>query len=246
MKLAIFSLVAIALPLFVIDSATQIQAAIIYIPDFPCAKEIYSFSYSKACSCSDGPESSISTAVITPTSKSHSISSSHSTSSSHPTGSTYSTSSKVSTLGPISTSIRFTTTRNPKPTTTSSSSAKSYTSTSSSISIISTSPIGTVVPTYTGSAPISAPSSVESSCNTGTVQCCNSVEPASSENASRLFSLLGFVPQDANVPVGMDCTPINIAGVGSGGSCNAQTVCCENTQFNGLINIGCSPISFSL
>lgn len=157
MKLAIFSLVAIALPLFVIDSATQIQAAIIYIPDFPCAKEIYSFSYSKACSCSDGPESSISTAVITPTSKSHSISSSHSTSSSHPTGSPYSTSSKVSTLGPISTSIRFTTTRNPKPTTTSSSSAKSYTSTSSSISIISTSPIGTVVPTYTGSAPISKP-----------------------------------------------------------------------------------------
>ncbi|PFH49489.1 hypothetical protein AMATHDRAFT_147546 [Amanita thiersii Skay4041] len=32
----------------------------------------------------------------------------------------------------------------------------------------------------------------------------------------------------------------------SGNSCNAQTVCCENNSFNGVVALGCTPINVSL
>ena len=39
------------------------------------------------------------------------------------------------------------------------------------------------------------------SCSTGPIQCCNSVEKASSPAASKLLALLGIVVQDVNVPI---------------------------------------------
>ncbi|KAL5501083.1 hypothetical protein ACEPAH_9470 [Sanghuangporus vaninii] len=91
-----------------------------------------------------------------------------------------------------------------------------------------------------------APQPTGSSCSTGPVQCCNSVQPASSNDASNMLGLLGVALQDINVPVGLNCIPISVIGAGSGGTCNAQTVCCENNQFQGLVNIGCSPINIGL
>ncbi|EJD00348.1 hydrophobin-domain-containing protein [Fomitiporia mediterranea MF3/22] len=101
-------------------------------------------------------------------------------------------------------------------------------------------PATTTVTITSGPAPSSG------SCNTGPVQCCNSVEPASSENASKQLGLLGIVLQDVNIPIGITCNPISVLGLGSSGTCNAQTVCCENNNFNGLINIGCTPINLGL
>ena len=46
-------------------------------------------------------------------------------------------------------------------------------------------------------------------------------------------SLLGLLPinlQGTNVPVGVDCDPIDVLGLG-GNSCSQQTVCCENNDF---------------
>ncbi|KIJ46686.1 hypothetical protein M422DRAFT_84046, partial [Sphaerobolus stellatus SS14] len=83
-----------------------------------------------------------------------------------------------------------------------------------------------------------------SQCNTGDAQCCNSVGAANSlPGASTILSLLGIVLQDVTADVALGCTPISVIGVGSGANCAQQPVCCTNNQFNGLINIGCSPIS---
>ncbi|KAJ3748108.1 hydrophobin 2 [Lentinula detonsa] len=81
-----------------------------------------------------------------------------------------------------------------------------------------------------------------SSCSTGPVQCCNSVESASSSAVAPILSLLGIVLQDLNVDVGLTCTPITVIGA-SGSSCSAQAVCCDDNSHGGLISIGCVPVS---
>ncbi|KAK1215708.1 hypothetical protein PQX77_021670 [Marasmius sp. AFHP31] len=79
-------------------------------------------------------------------------------------------------------------------------------------------------------------------CNTGTLQCCNSVTTAKDPVASLLIGLLGIVLQDVNVGVGLTCSPITVIGGGNGG-CSANPVCCQDNSHGGLISIGCLPIS---
>lgn len=84
-----------------------------------------------------------------------------------------------------------------------------------------------------------------SQCNTGPVQCCNSVQSAKSDATTAVVSSAGLLTgaitaalQGVTAQVGLHCLDI----VGS--SCGkAQPVCCQNNQFNGLVNIGCTPIS---
>ncbi|KAF8579897.1 fungal hydrophobin [Ramaria rubella] len=78
-----------------------------------------------------------------------------------------------------------------------------------------------------------------SQCNTGgDAQCCNTVGAANTlPGIGLILGLLGIVLQDLSVVVGLGCTSI------SGNNCNQQPVCCSNNNFNGLINIGCTPIS---
>ncbi|KAF5393175.1 hypothetical protein D9757_001292 [Collybiopsis confluens] len=80
-----------------------------------------------------------------------------------------------------------------------------------------------------------------SSCSTGPVQCCNSVQSASSSVVGLLLGLLGIVLSDLNVDVGLTCSPISVVGVGSSG-CSAQAVCCQDNSHGGLISIGCVPV----
>jgi len=77
-------------------------------------------------------------------------------------------------------------------------------------------------------------------CNTGPVQCCNSVTTASDPVASILLGLLGVIGLGSNVLVGLTCSPLSIIG---GTSCTTQPVCCTDNSFNGVIAIGCSPIN---
>ncbi|KAL0949227.1 hypothetical protein HGRIS_009306 [Hohenbuehelia grisea] len=84
-----------------------------------------------------------------------------------------------------------------------------------------------------------------SSCNTGPVQCCNSVQSADSKSIAGLLSVLGVVVSDLTVFVGANCSPISVIGVG-GNSCSASPVCCENNSFGGLIALGCVPVDLSL
>ncbi|KJA22758.1 hypothetical protein HYPSUDRAFT_40550 [Hypholoma sublateritium FD-334 SS-4] len=92
--------------------------------------------------------------------------------------------------------------------------------------------------------PTSGPSN---QCNTGSLQCCQSTQSASSPSTllSIIFGLLGVVVDGLTGQVGVTCSPITVVGV-SGTSCTAQPVCCTNNSFNGLIALGCTPININL
>ncbi|KZV64265.1 fungal hydrophobin [Peniophora sp. CONT] len=94
----------------------------------------------------------------------------------------------------------------------------------------------------------SAAPQASNTCNSGAAQCCNQVQPASSMNEAGLGGLLDLIPitlQGLNIPIGIDCTPINVLGIG-GNSCSQQTVCCENNTFSGTIALGCTPVNLAL
>ncbi|KAH9479146.1 Fruiting body protein SC1 [Psilocybe cubensis] len=87
-------------------------------------------------------------------------------------------------------------------------------------------------------------------CNTGPVQCCNSLLSSTSSTSNSLLGLLGIVLGDITGLLGrstlpVNCSPLSVVGIG-GNSCSTQPVCCTNNQFNGLINLGCSPININL
>ncbi|KAI6021231.1 hydrophobin-3 precursor [Pisolithus marmoratus] len=91
--------------------------------------------------------------------------------------------------------------------------------------------------------PLSARGSSDNQCNTGTIQCCNQVQQASTYQAT--LNSIGLASLAAGVTglVGSNCSPISALSAGTGAQCNAQTVCCTGDQFNGLVNIGCMPIN---
>ncbi|KAF8980551.1 hydrophobin-263 [Cyathus striatus] len=82
-------------------------------------------------------------------------------------------------------------------------------------------------------------------CNTGTVQCCNSVQQASNPLVGLLAGLLGIVLGPITGQVGLTCSPLSVIGIG-GNSCTAQPVCCTGNSFSGLIVLGCTPININL
>ncbi|EIW55689.1 fungal hydrophobin [Trametes versicolor FP-101664 SS1] len=79
------------------------------------------------------------------------------------------------------------------------------------------------------------------SCNTGPIQCCNSVEKSDSAAGSAILSLLGVVLGDITGSIGLGCSPLSVVGLGQS-SCSASPVCCQNNNVGGLISIGCLPI----
>ncbi|KAL4076449.1 fungal hydrophobin-domain-containing protein [Scleroderma yunnanense] len=86
------------------------------------------------------------------------------------------------------------------------------------------------------------------SCSNGTLQCCQTTTSATQTNANLLAGLLGIV---GTIPIvgplfGVFCSPITGVGVGSGANCAQQTVCCQNSDFNGLINVGCTNVNLGL
>ncbi|KAJ8587358.1 hydrophobin [Rhizopogon salebrosus TDB-379] len=82
-------------------------------------------------------------------------------------------------------------------------------------------------------------------CNTGNLQCCGRTETVDQYND--IAGLLGLVPIVGSVigDVGIACTPISVIGLGQGASCTQEPVCCSNEQYNGVINVGCSPINLN-
>lgn len=54
-----------------------------------------------------------------------------------------------------------------------------------------------------------------SQCNTGTLQCCDSVQSSDSKEMATLTGLLGIVLSGVAVPIGLTCNPITAAGVAS-------------------------------
>ncbi|KAF9003047.1 fungal hydrophobin-domain-containing protein [Cyathus striatus] len=82
-------------------------------------------------------------------------------------------------------------------------------------------------------------------CNTGDMQCCNSVKEASSPSIAGLLGALGIAVGSITGQVGVTCSPITAIGAG-GNSCTQQPVCCEGNNFNGIVALGCTPINVGL
>ncbi|KAF9532201.1 fungal hydrophobin-domain-containing protein [Crepidotus variabilis] len=86
---------------------------------------------------------------------------------------------------------------------------------------------------------------INNSCNTGPIQCCNSIYEANSAEANFVKSILNIaIPIGANVAA--QCSPLSVIGVGSGSSCSSQPVCCTGNHFNGLVAVGCSPVNVNV
>ncbi|KAL1940962.1 hypothetical protein VTO73DRAFT_7598 [Trametes versicolor] len=82
-----------------------------------------------------------------------------------------------------------------------------------------------------------------SSCSTGPIQCCDSVQKADSTAATSILGSIGVVVQDVNALVGLNCSPISVVSVGAGNACSAEAVCCEDNSHGTLISIGCLPVT---
>ena len=53
---------------------------------------------------------------------------------------------------------------------------------------------------------------------------------ASDPSIANILKGLGIVVQDVDALVGLTCDPITVIGVGSGSSCSANAVCCEDNS----------------
>ncbi|KAI3608928.1 hydrophobin [Moniliophthora roreri] len=54
-------------------------------------------------------------------------------------------------------------------------------------------------------------------CNTGPIECCNTVTNADDPAAASVLGLLGIIIQDLNVVVGLTCSPVTVIGAGGSG-----------------------------
>ncbi|KAF9230907.1 hydrophobin [Melanogaster broomeanus] len=91
-------------------------------------------------------------------------------------------------------------------------------------------------------APGALEARTDSNCNTGSAQCCNNTYTSTDTSLALLTGLLGIVLPSVSGLVGLGCTSI----IGSAAPCTQQPVCCTGNTFNGLINVGCSPINVVL
>ncbi|PPR08046.1 hypothetical protein CVT24_010845 [Panaeolus cyanescens] len=87
---------------------------------------------------------------------------------------------------------------------------------------------------------------IEYSCNSGPVQCCNSVQDVANFDTTSIAALIGVAVSDLTGQIGLQCNPITGIGVGTGANCASAPVCCEKNFQNQLVGVNCSPITIGL
>ncbi|KAJ7868011.1 hypothetical protein B0H13DRAFT_1897327 [Mycena leptocephala] len=72
-------------------------------------------------------------------------------------------------------------------------------------------------------------------------QCCNSVVPSTGAVAAAVAAIVGLDLTGLDVPVGLSCSPITVAG----DNCGSTSVTCDApaVEWGGLIAINCIPIT---
>ncbi|KAF8886038.1 fungal hydrophobin-domain-containing protein [Infundibulicybe gibba] len=104
-------------------------------------------------------------------------------------------------------------------------------------------------------------------CNTGAIQCCNTIQNATPTVIGMLSGLLGTVLGPVTGLIGRKWIPIWVAMLSRLGALvgmrgrrllnkitsdcsefpsSAQPVCCTNNSFGGLVALGCMPININL
>jgi len=89
---------------------------------------------------------------------------------------------------------------------------------------------------------VATPTGGKGQCATGGQYCCNSIQNSSSPSVLALLGSVGGTA-GANIPVGVTCTPVTVIGAAAGSSCTQQPVCCNGNNFNGVVVVGCTPLS---
>ncbi|KAI0291262.1 hypothetical protein BC826DRAFT_485089 [Russula brevipes] len=89
-------------------------------------------------------------------------------------------------------------------------------------------------------------------CSVGKQTCCNQVQDVHETELHNLSGLLNLEDisdilqfwtfDGKSKVVGKDCSPM----MGSNQGCNAQTLCCDDNQTNGLIAVGCANVNLGL
>ncbi|PPQ73658.1 hypothetical protein CVT24_007634 [Panaeolus cyanescens] len=87
---------------------------------------------------------------------------------------------------------------------------------------------------------ISSVSAVDYSCNTGNLTCCSEIQDVGSYDADIIAALVGVSVDDVTGQLGLQCNPITVIGVGTGGNCASTPVCCEQNFQNQLIGLNCN------
>ncbi|EGN94178.1 hypothetical protein SERLA73DRAFT_188774 [Serpula lacrymans var. lacrymans S7.3] len=93
---------------------------------------------------------------------------------------------------------------------------------------------------------VATPDTTTNQCNTGSISCCQSTKSASDAGVIDMLTAVGISLKGVVGDVGFQCSPITGVGAGGGSSCNQEPVCCTDNHFDGLINVGCSPININL
>ncbi|KAJ7861988.1 fungal hydrophobin [Mycena olivaceomarginata] len=90
------------------------------------------------------------------------------------------------------------------------------------------------------SSPLLPPARTRSPSPPRSSQCCKSVVSSTSAAASAAAALVGIDLTGLNVPIGLSCSPITVAG----NNCGSTTVTCDapQQQWAGAIAINCLPI----
>ncbi|PPQ79264.1 hypothetical protein CVT25_002734 [Psilocybe cyanescens] len=77
------------------------------------------------------------------------------------------------------------------------------------------------------------------------IQCCKQVGTAHTLAANNartcIGSLLSFVTAPDTAILGIGCTLASVL-FAAGNPCNGEPVCCVSNQFNGLVNVDCTPL----
>ncbi|KAF8661474.1 hypothetical protein AX16_001311 [Volvariella volvacea WC 439] len=108
-------------------------------------------------------------------------------------------------------------------------------------------------------APLVASAAVlprQGNCNTGSLQCCNSVQSSTSTTVAQLAGLLGIDLGSITGLVGLTCSPLSILAPNNQSAALeiASYVLQRSSGFNviktykqgGLISLGCNPINLNL
>ncbi|KAJ7575019.1 hydrophobin 2 [Mycena floridula] len=78
--------------------------------------------------------------------------------------------------------------------------------------------------------------------NTADIECCSSLEEASSPIGVAILKLFGIDPSSVTGLIGVSCSPITVVGAGNGNSA-AIFFCQADDLFAGLISLGCVPVT---
>ncbi|KAI0633568.1 hydrophobin [Trametes polyzona] len=101
--------------------------------------------------------------------------------------------------------------------------------------------LATVFATLAAATP--TPGAGGPTCQTGSLQCCNSLQDPSSKSMQSILALLGLGLQDTDAQVGLDCNPISVIGVDNKGGCSQQTACCDDHAVANGVSVGCLPVT---